>query len=468
MSHKTTRKSKAIPSTEYAMAIWRRPENVPVEVRLGAGRYEGDPRTTAPAGWEIFFPYLRFVPWAKHQYRLGEPPFDSSRLSGLCDIVLLFSETSNFATAKKKLKKKEVEGWGSIQQECSAKSPQRLPFDEHDAGFALSRSLESLLNSQQPDKTTFRVLMSLATDHPPLLLLPVANAAVASVLKMPRDTSAFQRAQAMVWTSNFVRAACQKKRFSVQGGGAKIDGDETLSRIAAIEDAMATLREAGTNPVSQKPWSTKPKLRKRVYAAMAGVRLSQAERDIDAAMRQRRRPLGTREESLHLEWNVPYSLPFADDLFVCQPNRGDIAWGLARWLQGPRPIDLGRLIFLKQDHSLVPLETSRFLGGDTCGTEITDDIVTLLHLKDNKGNPLAASWIEKGLRDLTLEHQHEIMRQMIAVLNNSRETATAQRVRDVLDQGDALQVVAEIYNDAARTVAVFLEQQQLSGGHQLT
>mgnify|MGYP006971707487 CR=1 FL=1 len=396
----TSLRSCAVLDLEYPVAEWCRQGRVPAEIRIGAGRYD-DPIGDTASGLEVFFPYLRIVPRAKHAYWLGKPPFDEKRLDGLCDILQLFSTTRNNKQAEAVLRERNIKDWTSLLRPHLDTEETLLPFDEHDAGQSIAAKMETALDLHKTKETICNRLDYLAREHPALLMLPAVHCATSRILGMAETSTPHDRASAMLQVSHFLQAR-RIKLDQTQGRAAKSNVDTALSQLAAIDEAIEVLRSLGRSPVGQSHWTKETALRARVHAALTDrtdgkkMTIKEAESQMNTAMRYRRNPLRISKNKLRLAWGVPYSVPLTDH-FACHPNVEELQWGLARWLNSQRFLEVKSLLKTWPNESFTMLDQASFFGGNRDGVKITNMFRALLKLTSEDGHPAPAAMIAAGL-----------------------------------------------------------------------
>ena len=438
-----------------------------MEILVGAGRYTGASRLPTKSGMEIFFPYLRFVPWVKLEYMLGEPPYNADRLEGLCDVVLLFSETKCGKSCRAKLQGMSIDSWEAFRRQWPEGDPRRLPFDEYDVGCQLNQELRRLLGPEQPTKIVVAVLDALARERPALLIHPAVRAAALKVLGHPVDMGPFEIARATLLASSFLRAAGASPPGG-QGRSVKFDMDVALARVAAIGAAIEALRNKGHKTTDQRSWRKPSKLRIRVYAALAGIAEEEAKCQIDSAIRYRQKPLGTRGKSLGLSWCPPYSVPFQEDHFHCPTNFFEIEWGLARWLQSPRLGEILWLLSARPGEAARRTDSARYFGGRTDGAEITDDIARMMGWKDQNGHPLSACEVAMFVELFCLTARRELLEVKTETgAHFVGETIVSDLVPAVVPE-DAFRHLEAMSDEAMSVVKSLLVEHKLAEGRRLT
>jgi len=459
--------SSSVAGVEYQVAVCRRADGSAMEILVGAGRYTGATRLPTKSGMEIFFPYLRFVPLAKLEYLLGEPPYNSARLEGLCDVVLLFSDTKCSESCEEELQAKGIDGWEAFRCQWPEGDPRLVPFDEYDVGWQLTQELRRLLGPEQPTKIVAAVLNVVASDHPALLIHPVVRAAALEVFGHPVGMGPFEIARATLLASGFLRAAGATLPGG-QGRSVKFDMNMAVARIAAIGAALEALRNKGHKPTDQRSWRKPSKLRIRVYAALAGIAEEEAKCQIDSAIRYRQKPLGTRGKSLGLTWCPPYSVPFQEDQFHCPTNFFEIEWGLARWLRSPRLGEILWLLSARPGEAARRTDSARYFGGRTDGAEITDDIARMMGWKDQNGHPLSACEVALFVELFVLKVRRGLLEADTETgAHFAGETIVSDLVPAVVPE-DAFRHLEAMSDEAMSVVRSLLAEHELTDGRLLT
>ena len=464
-------KSSAVQGLEYPVAEWHRQGRVSAEVRIGAGRYD-DRIGDATSGIEVFFPYLRIVPRAKHGYWLGTPPFDEKRLDGLCDILLLFSTTLDNKHPEAVLLKHNIKDWNSLLRPQPNNDEMLLPFDEHDAGQSIAAKMEKALDLTQTNKIICHRLDYLAREHPALLMLPAVHCAARRTLRMAKMSTPHERASAMLQVSHFLQA-CEIKLGRTQGRVARSDINAELSQFAAIDEAITILRDRDQSPVGQSPQTKETALRARVHAAVTGkingkkMSLKDAKRQMTHAMGCLRDPLSIGKKKLNLAWSVPYSVPFADH-FGCHPNIEELQWGLARWLHSQRFAEVRSLLDAGPDQSITMSDRASFFGGHRDGVEITQVFRDLMKLTSDDGHPLPVAMVTLGLRKVALLSFRDLSEQQSGVLAAALSDSmgiSEREGRQLLDSYNRLQ--RAVAQRAASLTQRFMEVNSLPKGRPL-